>query len=126
MFREEDFAAWCLSAGIATPVSYDELPDKEPHRAHAVSVTGGLGLTVEQSFDRPTFQMMSRGVNGKDARDMALAFDKAWLDADPGFYVGDFWVADKGRFGGPPAYVATDDRNRVLRAATYWCEIERG
>ena len=126
MLKEEALAAWFASAGIVVPFSYDALPDKEPNRAHAVSITGGLGLTVEQLFDRPTFSVLTRGANGRDARDMALAVDGAWLDADPGFYVGGFWVVDKGRFGGPPAYVATDDRGRVLRAATYWCEIERG
>jgi hypothetical protein len=125
VLKEEDLAAFFAARGISTPFSYDTLPDASPTRVHALGVTGGLGLAVEQFFDRPTFQVLTRGANGVDARDMALEVDAAWLDADPGFYIGDFWVTDKGRFGGPPSYVATDERNRVLRAATYYCEIER-
>ena len=123
--KEEDLAAWLRSEGVKVAISYDSLPDREPHRAAAVSVSGGLGLTVEQAFDRPTVSVLTRGANGRDARDTALAIDAAILDADPGFRVGDSWVADKGRFGGPPSYVATDDRSRVLRSATYWFEVER-
>lgn len=125
MLLEEDLAAWFASEGITTPISYDVLPDESPVRVCALSVSGGLGLTLEQALDKPTFQILTRGANGIDARDMALEFDEAWLNAEPGFYIGDSYVVDKGRFGGPPAYVATDERRRVLRAATYWCEIER-
>lgn len=124
-FREEDFAAWLRSRGVAAPISYDSLPDKEPHRAIAISVSGGLGLSVEESFDRPTISVLVRGPSGKDARDAALAVDDAILDADPGFWIGSSWVARKGRFGGPPSYVATDDRGRVVRSCTYWFEISR-
>jgi hypothetical protein len=120
-------AAWFeTEAGITTPFELDLLPDAGPTRCIAISVTGGLGFTGgEQTFDRPTFQLMTRGVNPTDARDLALELDRAFIDAEPGFYLGDFYCVDKGRFGGPPAYVATDDRRRVLRAATYYIEIER-
>jgi hypothetical protein len=118
-------AEFFADAGISTPFSYDTLPDETPHRAVAISITGGLGLTLEQAFDRPTFQILTRGVNGSDAFDLAMEIDDALLDAEPGFDLGGYRVIDKGRFGGPPAYVATDDRKRVLRAATYYMEIER-
>lgn len=125
MLLEENLAAWLASRDITVSVSFDSLPDREPNRAVALSVSGGLGLSVEQAFDRPTVSVLTRGANGKDARDLALQIDRAILDAEPGFLVGDSWVVDKGRFGGPPSYVATDDRRRVLRSATYYFEIER-
>jgi hypothetical protein len=118
-------AEWFADQGITTPFSYDSLPDETPTNAYAISITGGLGLTVEQAFDRPTFQILTRGSNGAVAFLNAMAVDDAILDAEPGFDIGDYRVIDKGRFGGPPAYVATDDRRRVLRAATYYLEIER-
>ena len=117
-------AAWAAAQGLTTPISYDTLPE-DPTGCYAISITGGLGLTVEQAFDRPTFQVMTRAQNGLAAFELAMAFDDAWLDAEPGFDLGDYRVVDKGRFGGPPAYVATDDRRRILRAATYYCEISR-
>ncbi len=125
MLSYSALASWFSGKGISTPASYDTLPDETPNRAYAISITGGLGLTLEQAFDRPTFQILTRGVNGSDAFDLAMAIDEAWLDAEPGFDLGGYYVIDKGRFGGPPAYVATDDRRRVLRAATYYLEIAR-
>ncbi len=125
MLEYAALAEWFADQGITTAFSYDTLPDETPNRAHAIAITGGLGLTLEQAFDRPTFQILTRGVNGSDAFDLAMAIDDAWLDAEPGFNIGDYYVIDKGRFGGPPAYVATDDRRRVLRAATYYLEIAR-
>jgi hypothetical protein len=118
-------AEWFADQGITTPFSYDTLPDASPINVHGISITGGLGLTLEQVFDRVTFQVLTRGNNGGTAFTNAMAIDSAWLDAEPGFNIGDYRVVDKGRFGGPPAYVATDDRSRVLRAATYYLEIER-
>jgi hypothetical protein len=129
MLLEEDFKAWLTARGITAQISYDALPDESPHRAIAISVSGGLGLTVEQAFDRPNVSVLTRGVNGRDARDLAAAVDAAILDAETGFWLGTgetaAWVADKGRFGGPPSYVATDDRNRVVRSATYFFEVSR-
>ncbi len=128
MLKEEDLAAWFASQGITTPMSYDKLPDESPANVSAISISGGVGLTVEQHFDRPTFSILTRAggsTAGLTARDNALAIDQAWLNAEPPFYIGAYWVTDKGRFSGPPAYVATDERNRVLRAATYYCEIAR-
>lgn len=56
---------------------------------------------------------------------MAMAVDDAWMDAEPGFDLGGFWVVDKGRFGGPPAWVGFQDNNKPVRAATYYAEVAR-
>lgn len=125
MLKEEDLAAWFASLGITTPMSYDVLPDEAPTTVCAISVSGGLGLDLEETMDRPTFQLLTRGSNGMVARDTALALDEAFLNASPMTQIGGYTVAGKGRFGGPPGYVATDEMRRVLRSATYWLRIER-
>lgn len=128
MLKEEDIAAFFAAQGITTPFSYDKLPDESPANVSAISVSGGLGLEAEDTLDKPTFSILTRaggGQAGLTARDNALAIDQAWLDGPVNFQLGDYWVVGKGRFGGQPAYVATDERGRVLRSATYWVRIER-
>jgi hypothetical protein len=53
--------------------------------------------------------------------------DRVFMDANPGFAVGDYHLVAKGRIGGATqgSYVRTDDQRRAIRAANYWCEIER-
>jgi hypothetical protein len=128
MLKEEDLVAWFASQGITTPISYDVLPDEAPANVSAISISGGLGLSLEHHFDRPTFSVLTRAGGsqaGLTARNNAIAIDEAFLNAESNFQLGDYWVVGKGRFGGPPAYVATDEKNRVLRSATYWMQIER-
>lgn len=128
MLKEEDLVAYFVARGITTPFSYDKLPDESPANISAISISGGLGLAVEDTFDRPTFSILTRAGGsqaGLTARDNALAIDAAWLDGGVNFSLGGYWVVGKGRFGGPPAYVVDDERQRVLRSATYWVQIER-
>jgi hypothetical protein len=102
-------------------------PDGAPHRCHLIAISGGLGTTLEDIAERPTITIQTRGVNALDARDSHAEIDRAWMDAAPGFAVGDYYLIAKGRIGGATqgTYVRTDDLNRVIRAANYWCEIER-
>lgn len=131
MFLEEDFIAWVAAQGITRPGYEDDLPDAPPqgqpgpHRAYSVAISGGLGTELGDFLDRPTFTVLTRGVSRRDARDGALEIDGAWLDAEPMIFIGDYQLKGKGRFGGPPAFVAIDDDGHVLRAATYWCRIVR-
>jgi hypothetical protein len=125
MLLESDLAAWFATQGITTPFWYDAIGDLAPVNVSAISISGGLGLTLEHVFDRPTFNILTRGSDGGVAATNARAIDEAFLNGPVNFQLGDYWVVGKGRFGGPPAYVATDERNRVLRSATYWIEIER-
>jgi hypothetical protein len=104
-------------------------PDGQPHRCHLISISGGLGTTLEDYAERPTLTIQTRGApnSGGEARDLHAEIDRAWMDAAPGFAVGDYYLIAKGRIGGAAqgTYVRTDDLNRVIRAANYWCEIER-
>jgi hypothetical protein len=125
MLKEEDLAAWFATQGITTPFWYDSISDLAPVNVAAISISGGLGLTLDDKFDRPTFNIMTRGSDGGVAVVNARAIDEAWLNGPVNFSLGGYWVVGKGRLGGPPAYVATDAKNRVLRSATYWVQIER-
>lgn len=104
-----------------------DLPDREPNRVFAVTApTGGLGLELQATYDKPIFRLLVRGVSPADAEEWAYALDNAWIDAPNEFYIGDFRVVGNDRFGNsPPSEVGTDDFNRVIRAANYWCRIER-
>ena len=127
MLLEEDLAAWFLSEGITTPIWYDEFPDNAPHRCHVIAISGGLGTTLEDHAERPTITIQTRGVSPGDAKALHIQIDRAWMDAEPGFPVGDYYLIAKGRIGGATqgTYVRTDDQKRSIRAANYWAEIER-
>src|SRR5215218_4880652 len=121
VLKEEDLAAWFASVGITTPISYDTLPDESPTNVHAVSVSGGLGLELEDTLEKPTFTVLTRGSSGGVARDLHAALDQAWIDADPDFLIGEFRVLGKGRVGGATqgSYVLNDENRRVVRSANY-------
>lgn len=123
--NEKTLGDWLASLpGVDAPVSQDELPDADPANVHAVSIYGGLGLTMEQGFDRPTFQVMTRGRTGAEASRLANALDRAIIGAETPFDLAGLHVVDRGRVGGPPSRVARDDKRRVVRAARYWLEVE--
>lgn len=129
MLVTEALRDWFTSKVPDIPGSLDDLPEGTPHRAFAVRISGGLGLEVEDLLDRPTFTLYVRGVNGGDAEEWANTLDRAWIGADPMFYIGDYRVLGKGRFGGPPSYIGEDASEiypgRVIRSATYWVRIVR-
>ena len=124
MLKTKDLRDWLEAAVPGIPGSMDGLPE-DPNLAFSVSISGGLGLELEDALDRPSFTILTRGQGGGVAEDYAYRLDEAWINADPDFQIGGYLVRGKGRTGGPPAYVATDDRRRVVRAATYWCRISR-
>lgn len=130
MLLEEDLVAFFRLWGISAPFSYDGWPFDDARKAppvagYQLTISGGMGLTMEDVFDRPTFQILTRAQSGIIARDMALALDRIWIDALAPFDLGEYRVTRKGRTGGPPTYLLTDDRDRVLRTCNYWLEIER-
>ncbi len=129
MLETQALRDWFATEVPGISGSMDNLPEGTPHRAFAVRLSGGLGLEVEGALDRPTFTLYVRGVSGSDAEALGYALDQAWLDAPSMFYVGDYEVKGKGRFGGPPSYVGEDASEiypgRVVRVATYWCRIVR-
>lgn len=132
MFKEVDVIAFFEDQGIEVPGFAGTIPDAAPDRAYSVSISGGLGLQMEDLEDRPTISVVSRGPSAIDTpeagsvvEDDALAIDRIWIDSSPMTMLGDFQVKGKGRFGGPPSFVAVDDRRRTVRAAIYWCRIVR-
>ena len=135
MLKTSDLMTWFQGQGVDIAFSMDQLPSDDiaggpPKRVCAISISGGLGLEYQDALVKPTFQLLTRGVNGRDAETLAFALDTAWIDAEPSFYIGDSRVLGKGRLGGPPSFVAattSDDLypGLVIRAATYWCRIER-
>ena len=129
MSRTSDLRDWFETEVPGIPGSLDNLPEGAPHRAFAVRFAGGLGLEVEDAFDKPTFYLFVRGVNGEDAEEWAMALDRAWIDAPPINNIGEMQVHGKGRFGGAPTYVGPDASEvfpgRVVRSAIYWLRIVR-
>lgn len=128
MLEESALAAWFATQGITTPFSLDEVPSSGPNRVYIISVSGGLGETLEQYAERPTFEILTRGVNGGDAVDLMAALDRAWMNANPGFAVGGYYLIDKGRLAGATQgrFVSKNPNNGfTFRSNTYWCEIER-
>ena len=94
-----------------------------------VRLTGGLGLEGgEEQLDRPTFSVQFRAggsTPGRTAEDFGWWFDSLWIDQSPAFAIGGYSVVGKGRLGGAPSYLFTDDSQRVYRGASYWARIER-
>lgn len=123
MLKTKELRNWFVSQVSGIPGSMDGLPD-DPNRAFSVSISGGLGLETEGALDKPSFTLLTRGVNGADAEDYAYQLDQAWLNATE-ITIGGYVVKGTDRLSGPPSYVATDDFRRVVRAATYWCRIAR-
>lgn len=128
MLKEDDLFAWFATQGITIPFSHDQVPATGPNRVHILSITGGLGETLEEEAEQPTFQVLTRGVNGGDAIELMTELDQAWMNANPGFDVGGYWLIRKGRLAGATQgrFVSRNPNNGyVFRSNTYWCEIER-
>lgn len=128
MLDETALAAWFAAQGITTPFSYDNVPASGPPNVFIISITGGLGETLEQAAERPTFEVLIRGNNGASAVEQMAALDRAWMNANPGFAVGDYYLIDKGRLAGASQgrFVSQNSNNGyTFRSNTYWCEIER-
>ena len=131
MLQLEDIDAFLKDGGIEELVWYGGIPDdtgrnRPPTRLHAILDTGGLPMTVERAFDRPTFQVISRAEGGRQAREIAYAVHDLIVDADIPFTLGGEHVIDTGRVGGSPTELYTDDSRRVYYGANYWLEMGRG
>lgn len=130
MLLTADLMAWGVANGAPAPISMDTFPSDEvnggaPHRVYVFRISGGLGTETEGALDAPTVTVLTRGVNGRDAETLAYQMDSMLLDGPSMFDVGDYPALGVYRFGGPPSYVSTDDRARVVRAATYGLRIGR-
>ena len=122
------FKAWLQDEGITTPISYDEQPE-DPTNHYLLRATGGFGTTMEDAFDRPSFQVLIRGSSGEVAYTLAKTFDDLMLsDEARNFALGDAWVLKIARIGGGPTYLGLDnpERNRPEYSSNYFLEISRG
>ena len=130
--RAQDLMEWFedQAASLSPAITFflNELPRAEPNRACAVRRSGGLGLEIEDDFDRPSFRLLIRGVNMRDSEQLMLAIDDLFLSAPPNFHILDMWVAGKGRLA-DPSYVGPDPNelfpDRFIWSAAYWLRIAR-
>lgn len=131
MLKIEALAVWLHASprSISTPIRLTVLPET-PDAVIVLSDYGGYPLETEDVFDVPTFQVRCRGVSAYQARDIAHQVDAAIIGADVPFTLGTGGnakrVIDRGRVGGAPSYMATDEtRGRTEYVANYWIRIER-
>lgn len=130
MLKTLDLATWITaqSPPNGAQVSMDSWPE-DAANVIMVRLTGGLGLEGDGEYlDRPTFSVQFRAggrTPGATAEEIAWWFDEVWINQDPMFEIGGYRVLGKGRVGGPPSYLFTDDFRRVYRGASYWARIER-
>jgi hypothetical protein len=96
-----------------------------PDALYALVGTTGLGLTVEESFDRPGFQVLTRAGGEIEARDLAHLMDSLIIDAPTPLEIGGYRVIDLTRFGGGPSSVGTDDKRRIYYSSNYTAEVQR-
>ena len=132
--RTQDLIEWFTEEARSTSVdisfSMNVLPEGQPNRSCAIRKSGGLGLELEGVLDKPTFELIVRGVNHRDAEALALALDGIWLDAPSTFYIGPTLVKGKERFGGEPTFFQEDPSEQfpermVYRCGPYWARIAR-
>lgn len=128
VFRLEDIEAWLKAEhGFTDYFHYgdiDRVP-KSRHNFYNLMETGGFGLATERALDQPTFQAITQGSNGDNALAAAYRLDAALIDAEVPLWMGGMFVADTGRVGGPPAFLARDDDEHVLYACNYRLTVGR-
>jgi hypothetical protein len=133
VLKIEDLSAWLRTAprSVTTPIRLVVLPDM-PDQVVVLSDYGGYAAEVEEAIDAPSVQVRCRAASAQGARDQAHAIDLLLLPRDapsrrmtlnpgPNAYV----VVDAGRVGGPPSYLATDERGRTEYICNYWFKVER-
>lgn len=126
MLDLEALASYLAAGGLAAPVAFNHLPDgRSQDEVVAIDDTGGLPMTLQRAFDRPTVQVRARSPSQPAAKSLAYQVDRLIVDADTPFDLAGRRVIDTGRVGGAPYYLGTDDRNRDTYTANYWLEIER-
>lgn len=130
MLDLEALGDWLAEQGVSEPVWFGGIPDdtgraRPPDALHALIDTGGLGMTVERAFDRPTVQVLTRAGNAREARAAAGAVHDAIVDAAIPFALAGRRVVDTGRVGGGPTQVGRDDRGRAYYSCNYRLEIAR-
>lgn len=124
MIALEDLKSWLQARGITASISMGQQPE-DPTSNITLRETGGIGMTVQRAFDRPTFQVLARGATGRDARDLAEQVDTLIVDAPTPFDLNGSRVIDTGRVGGGPGYLGTDDRRGTEYSCNYWMETAR-
>jgi len=129
VLKTKDLRDWFVSEVPGIPGWMDKWPDgSQPIRVFTVSISGGLGLdTGEEALETTSFTLQTRGTGYQDAEEWAYALHNAWLDSHPMQDIGGYRVIGKGVLGGPPSFVRVEDvpQGAVIRAANYWCRIER-
>lgn len=130
MLDIEALADWLTSQGVTEPIYFGSIPDdtgraRPPDALHALIDTGGLPMTVERSYDRPTFQVLTRRPDAREAREAAAKVHDIIMDAVIPFELGGRRVIDTGRVGGPPTQVGQDDRRRTYYSCNYRMEVSR-
>lgn len=127
MLKIEDLSAWLKAAprSVTEPINLGLMQD---HPATVVALTdyGGFGLTVEEAFDNPTFQVRCRGPGTLEARNLAHRIDGLLLDAARPFSLSGAWVLGLTRAGGAPAFLSVSEgKGWVTYVCNYRMEIRR-
>lgn len=109
-------------------------PPSKPHRVICIAMQPGAGLTHEQLFDRPAFQITCRGAenNYADAEAIALYVDEVLLNQEENFWIGDedaeegVWCNMVDHLGGGPRQMTRpDSQARYLFTCNYVVQVSR-
>ena len=123
MISLPDLKAWLQSEGVTAPISLTSQPE-DPTNCYTLFNTGRLGLRVENAFDTPTFQVITRAASGALAYEMADEIDRIILDAGTSFDLGGRHVLYTKNLSGPQE-LGLDQRDRPEYTANYWMEVSR-
>lgn len=102
------------------------LPTTEPNSYVVLSRYGGTGLEGgEGALDGFSWQARVVGGQGKyeEAEGIADAIDIGWISHMSGT-IGDVWVVEISRVGGPPSVLMVDDAERHHFVCSYNTSVE--
>lgn len=119
-----------LDSGIQIepgPISYEGAADTV-NRAVVITIGGGPGLTLEQTYDRILVSVDVAGYqhNHQSAHDLARDIDRKMLAVSSTRDVGNVRVAFINRAGGPPVPVSVDDGDRLHLGCSYLWQVRSG
>jgi hypothetical protein len=98
----------------------------QPDRVILLVLTGGPPPSRERTFDHPTVQVRTRGLQNDqgDAEALAGQVDDAFLGAPEGVLVNGKRVLTINRLSGP-AFLSRDGGRRTTLSANYVLEVQR-